>query len=411
METRTEIPQNNGFKVLLNYPDFLKVWFGRTISRFGDALDSIAFMWMMYKLTGSTLLMGTVMAVSAIPSLFGMAAGVFVDRMDKRKIMISMDLLRGLSTGLIAFLFITDNLHIWQLYTFAFFNSVCEVFSSPARSSAMQVLVRREHYLTANSLNQASGAIAEILGTGIAAAIIGLWGAGVAILIDAATFIVSACTAFTANIEKVINNNGKLNSRKFIKELFEGLSIIKSNSVILINIILGAAINILLAPFNVLMPVYSDKVLASAEKGYSLMGIAIMAGTVIGSLLIGQLGHKYKKSSKILGGFAVFGASIGALGFTSNLYLAVALSTITGICLPIITATSMSVVQEHTPREKMGRVSSTLGTIALIGMPVGFAVSGFVGESLNVQVTFMIIGIIIMLICIPPLLNKEFRNS
>lgn len=411
MEARADIKQRNGFKVLLDYPEFLKVWSGRTISRFGDALDSIAFMWLMYKLTGSTMLMGTVMAVSAIPSMFGIFAGVLVDRMDKKKVMIVMDLLRGLSTLTIALLFMMDALEIWQLYAFSFFNSVCEIFSVPARSSAMQVLVRKEHYLTANSLNQASGATAEILGMGIAAGIIGLYGAGVALLVDAVTFLISAFTAFIASMERVVNNNGKLNFSKFIAELHEGLNVIKSNSLILINIILGAFINILLAPFNVLMPIYSDKILKAGEQGYSLMGTAIMVGTIIGSIITGQIGHKFKKSTIRTGGFMIFGACVAALGFISNLFLALVVSTLSGACLTVIISTGMTVVQEHTPKEKMGRVVSVINTIALIGMPLGFAASGVVGQRLDVQLTYMIIGAIMIIICIPPLLNKEFRNS
>lgn len=411
MEGKVEVVKKNGFMVLKDYPDFLKVWIGRTISRFGDALDGIAFMWLMYKLTGSTLLMGTVMAVSAVPSLFGMAAGVFVDRMDKKKVMVLMDFLRGISTAIIAVLFMVDRLQVWQLFTFAFFNSICEVFSSPARSSAMQVLIKKEHYLTANSLSQASGAIAEILGMGVAAAIIGLWGVGVAILIDAATFVISGVTALIANIEKVISSTEKLNFSKFFKELFEGLKVIKANSLIFINMIIGAAINILLAPFNVLMPVYSDKILNAGEQGYSIMGIGIMVGTVLGSLIVGQIGHKFKKSTVIITGFLVFAGNIVALGLINTLFLAVIFSALMGACLPVITATGMSVIQAHTPKEKMGRVISIMQTIGLIGMPVGFAASGIIGESLNVQYTFIAIGVIMFSICLLPLLNKEFRSN
>ncbi|MDF2533650.1 MAG: hypothetical protein K0Q65_3231 [Clostridia bacterium] len=232
METKSEIRPQSGFGILLQYPNFLKVWFGRTISRFGDALDGIAFMWLMYKLTGSTLLMGTVMAVSAIPSLFGMAAGVLVDRMDKKKVMIWMDLMRGVSTSSITVLYMVGGLAVWHLYAFAFFNSICEVFSHPARSSAMQVLVRKEHYLASNSISQASGAAAEILGMGVAAAIIGLWGVGVAILIDAITFIIAAMSAVLASIDKIAAEHAKLNLSVFFSELFEGLIIIKSNTLI-----------------------------------------------------------------------------------------------------------------------------------------------------------------------------------
>ncbi|MCM0650072.1 MFS transporter [Clostridium swellfunianum] len=410
MEISVDVEKKNGFRVLKNYPDFLKVWLGQTISRFGDALDGIAFMWLMYKLTGSTLLMGSVMAVSAMPSLFGMAAGVFVDRMDKKKVMVIMDLLRGVSTAGIAVLFITDNLQVWLLFAFSFFNSICEVFSSPARSSAMQVLVKKEHYLPANSLGQASRAIAEILGMGIAAAVIGLWGVGIAILIDASTFLISAFTAAIANIEKVVSSSDKLDIPKFFKELFEGLTVIRSNLMIFINMILGSAINILLAPFNVLMPIYSDKILNSGEKGYSSMGIGIMVGTVLGSLLVGQIAHKFKKSTVIITGFLVFASNILALGLVSNMLLAVVFSTFMGVCLPLITATGMSVIQAYTPKEKMGRVTSTSQTIGLIGMPLGFAASGIIGESLNVQYTFIAIGVIMIIICIIPMFNKEFMS-
>ena len=410
MEVKVNALEKNGLRVLRNYPDFLKVWFGGTISRFGDSLDGIAFMWLMYKLTGSTLLMGSVMAVSAIPSLFGMAAGVFVDRMNKKRVMVLMDLLRGMSTISIALLFITDNLQIWQLFAFAFFNSICEVFSSPARSSVTQVLIKKEHYLAANSLGQASGAIAEILGMGTAAAIIGLWGVGTAILIDALTFLISAFTAAIANIEVIISSSDKLNFSKFFKELFEGLTVIKSNSMIFINMILGAAINILLAPYNVLLPKYSDKILNSGEQGYSSMGIGVMVGTVLGSLLVGRIADKFKKSTVIITGFLVIGLNIAALGFINNLFLAVALSTLMGICMPLISATGMSIIQTHTPREKMGRVISTKQAIGLIGMPLGFAASGIIGESLNVQYTFIGIGAIMIIICVLPIFNKEFRS-
>lgn len=410
MEIKAEARQGAGFSALLQYPDFIKVWFGRTISRFGDALDGIAFMWLMYKLTGSTILMGTVMAVSAVPSMFGMAAGVLVDRMDKKKVMVWMDLLRGASTAVIALLYMIDGLQIWHLYAFAFFNSICEVFSSPARASAMQVLVRKEHYLVSNSLSQASGAVAEILGMGVAAAIIGLLGIGAAILIDAVTFVIAAITALIANIEKVVESNGALNASSFMTEFMDGFKIIKSNGLIFINILLCCLANILLTPFNIFMPVYSDKFLNAGEKGYSLLGVGLMIGTILGSIVVGQFGHKFKESTKIFGGFIAMGACIGAIGMVSNLYAALIICTVIGICIPVITATGMAIIQTHTPKEKMGRVSSTMSTIAMLGMPLGYAISGFVGENINIPLAFILTGTIMVMVTIPPLFNREFRN-
>jgi len=108
MELNATVREKKGYVALLEYKDFIKIWAGNTISRFGDAVDSIAFLWMVYELTGSTLMMGTVMAVNAAPTvLFGMPAGVLVDRVNKKKIMILTDYIRGFNTALMAFLYIT----------------------------------------------------------------------------------------------------------------------------------------------------------------------------------------------------------------------------------------------------------------------------------------------------------------
>lgn len=410
MEAKTSLDTKNGFSALLQYRSFLLIWLGNTVSRFGDAVDSIAFMWMIYKMTGSFVMMGTIMAVNALPSLlFGIPAGVFVDRMNKKQVMIISDLLRGMSTFIIALLFITGNLEIYYLYIFTFFNSCCEVFAHPARASAMQVLVRKEHYLAANSLREASTSAAQIIGTGIAALILGVYGIGTAVLVDASTFFFSAATAFFAHIETVLEENRKtMNTKVFFAELKEGIAVIRSRSVLFISVLMAAWVNLMLAPFNLLVPVYSDKILMAGAKGYSLIEMAFTIGVIIGSVLVGQIGHKFKKSKLIIAGFAALGIGIGSLGFIRHLYSAVLVCVFAGVFLPFISAGSMTIVQETTPRDKMGRISSTLGTLCMLGMPVGYAVSGFIAEGLNIQTTYIVIGALICMVTMPVLFIKDF---
>jgi len=319
MELNVVKKEEKGYKVLLQYKNYIKIWVGNTVSRFGDAIDSIAFLWMVYEMTGSTLMMGTVMAVNAAPAvLFGMMAGVLVDRMNKRKVMITTDLVRGFNTALIAFLYIWDMINIWHLYVFTFINSFCETFSSPARASAMQVLVDKKHYLTVNSLRQASTAMAEIAGTAIAAVVMGYLGIGAAILIDSVTFFISAFTAIMARIELSINKTIPLNIRQFYCEFTEGLTVIKSNVVLLVSLTMACLVNLLLAPFNVLVPGYSDKILMAGEKGMSLIMMSFTVGMVTGSLIIGHIGHKFKKSTLVITGFIGLGVGMMLLGFITN---------------------------------------------------------------------------------------------
>jgi len=412
MELNVVATEEKGYKALLKYRDFIKIWVGNTISRFGDAIDSIAFLWMVYEMTGSTLMMGTVMAVNAAPSvLFGMTAGVLVDRMDKKKVMIITDLLRGFSTAIMAFLYIWDMISLWYLYAFTFINSLCEVFASPARASAMQVLVDKKHYLTANSLRQASTSIAEIAGTAAAAIVMGYLSIGAAILIDSATFFISSFTAIIAKIKISGNKNRPLNIKQFYSEFVEGLTVIKSNVVLFVSLTMACLVNLVLAPFNVLMPEYSDKILMAGEKGMSLILMSFTIGMVAGSLIIGHIGHRFKKSTLVITGFMGLGAGMMLFGFIRNVQLACVAAIVGGGFIPVISGGAMTLMQESTPIDKMGRVSSTASTLSLLGLPLGYAVSGIMSYGINVLTTFKVVGILIVLIAIPPLFIKEFRQD
>lgn len=412
MELNVVKKEEKGYKVLLQYKNFIKIWVGSTVSRFGDAIDSIAFLWMVYEMTGSTLMMGTVMAVNAAPAvLFGMMAGVLVDRMNKRKVMIITDLVRGFNTALMAFLYMWDMISIWHLYVFTFINSFCEIFSSPARASAMQVLVDKKHYLTANSLRQASSAMAEIAGTAIAAVVMGYLGIGAAILIDSVTFFISAYTAIMARIELSINKTAPLNIRQFYCEFTEGLAVIKSNVVLLVSLTMACLVNLMLTPFNVLVPEYSDKILMAGETGMSLIMMSFTVGMVSGSLVIGHIGHRFKKSTLVITGFIGLGVGMMLFGFITNVQLACVSAAIGGAFIPIISSSAMTLMQEATPADKMGRVSSTASTLSLLGLPLGYALSGIMAYGINVLTIFKLAGILIILVAIPPIIIKEFRKD
>jgi len=412
MELNVVKKEEKGYKVLLQYKNFIKIWVGNTVSRFGDAIDSIAFLWMVYEMTGSTLMMGTVMAVNAAPAvLFGMMAGVLVDRMNKRKVMTITDLVRGFNTALMAFLYMWDMISIWHLYVFTFINSFCEIFSSPARASAMQVLVDKKHYLTANSLRQASSAMAEIAGIAIAAVVMGYLGIGAAILIDSVTFFISAYTAIMARIELSINKTAPLNIRQFYCEFTEGLAVIKSNVVLLVSLTMACLVNLMLTPFNVLVPEYSDKILMAGETGMSLIMMSFTVGMVAGSLVIGHIGHRFKKSTLVITGFIGLGVGMMLFGFITNVQLACVSAAIGGAFIPIISSSAMTLMQESTLADKMGRVSSTASTLSLLGLPLGYALSGIMAYGINVLTIFKLVGILIILVAIPPIIIKKFRKD
>jgi DHA3 family macrolide efflux protein-like MFS transporter len=275
----------------------------------------------------------------------------------------------------------------------------------------MQLLVRKEHYLPANSLREASSSAAQIIGMGLAAVILGLWGIGMAIMIDALTFLFSGITAMAARIDGDLTAEKEaISPRVMLNELKEGTSLIRNNTVLAVTVVLACLANLLLTPYNLLIPAYSDKILLAGAKGYSFIEMAFTIGIIIGALLLGQIGGRFRKSVLILAGFAVFGLGIASLGFIDSLYIAVLVCGLNGIFLSFINTSAITIVQEITPKDKMGRVSSILSTLAMLGMPLGYAISGFIASGLEIQTTFLVLGLLIFIMVIPVLFIKEFAN-
>ncbi|HCT37142.1 MAG TPA: hypothetical protein DF292_08945, partial [Firmicutes bacterium] len=183
----------SGLAFFRAYPSYTRYWIANTISRIGDSIDSLAIMWMVLELTGSTLLMGTVMVCNMLPNiLLGPFAGVLADRLNRKRLMIISDIARGLLVTVLAFLFMTDHLAVWMIFVVTALTSVFETAQQPARMAVRPSLVRTEDLITSNSMHSFGENAAQMIGLACAGAIIATLGIGGALLIDFLTFVISA---------------------------------------------------------------------------------------------------------------------------------------------------------------------------------------------------------------------------
>ncbi|KAF9117426.1 hypothetical protein BGX30_005499 [Mortierella sp. GBA39] len=137
----------------------------KIISRFGDSVDSIAYSWMVYLLTGSELLMGTLYAINFVPGIaFSMFTGVLVDRWSKKKVVIVTNAGRGITVTVTALLYFIGDLQPWHLFIFTFINSTLECFSTPAEMSLVPRILPKELLLSGNSLTSSASRTAELAG-------------------------------------------------------------------------------------------------------------------------------------------------------------------------------------------------------------------------------------------------------
>lgn len=308
-----------GMAALKAYPGFLRIWAGNVVSRLGDSVDSIAFMWMVYKMTGSGILMGTIMALNFLPNLLvGPFAGVFVDRSNKKTVMLVSDLGRGAVVSLTCVLLFTGYIRLWHLYAFTVLNSTFESFAAPARATVIPRLVTdKADFLAANGLFRGASSLAEMVGLGLGGAIVAGWGAPAAMAVDALTFFFCAsCVALTVIPGSPRESDPASRPGRFLDDFREGLRASFGSPVVRFCILLGVALNLFVSPFNVVAPIYADKTLNAGAGGFAALGTAITAAMMAGSFLVGQLSRTL--THKVLMNSGVFILGAGFLGLAAS---------------------------------------------------------------------------------------------
>lgn len=408
-----------GIGSLTAYKDYMLMLIANLISRYGDSVDSIAYSYMVWKLTGSTLLMGTLFAINALPNiLLSPFAGVIADRFNKKKLIIIGYTGRGIIVTLTAALFFTSLLEPWHLFVFTIINSTFETLTAPVFMSIAPLLIPKELYLAANSFSTSAYKFAELVGMATAALLIAVLGIPGAIFIDGITFFIAVFLIMFMRVKQEEASNEAISIKGYANDIKEGFNFIRKSYLIRTTLVLFAIVNFCLAPINVLMPAFADEVLKGDAGLFSILGISFTVGVIVGGLITGSIGSKFKKHWLISIGLIIFGASYSMLfvpgnvisaGIYSNIAAAAAFF-IFGFIMPPMTAPLTTNIMLNTDKSMLGRVGSFMGMISLCAVPLGAAITGFISEIMPMTTIFAIMGGIIILLGIRMVFNRKFKE-
>lgn len=412
-----------GFRSLLRNRSYVIFLLSDAISRFGDSVDAIAYSWMVYELTGSKLLMGTLFAVNFIPAvIFGLPAGVLADRWNKKKVLFTVYMLRGLLVALTAFLYAMGLLETWHLFIFTFLNSTLECFSRPVEMSIVPSLLEKESLLSGNSFLSSVARTSELAGYAVVGVIISTVGLSGAILLDSLTFIISAILISFIVLNNITKNEpdpasgglGKL--REYGQEIVSSFKFVRNHRLILTTVILAAFVNFCLTPLNVLQTVYVKDTLSTGAEGLSVLSISLVLGMIVGGIWLGNKGSGFKKSTLLICGLLILGACYSLLSLPPHLPEVIKLGAAgvlffgMGIGATCASTPLSTYIMEVTPMEMMGKVGALVGLLCTITMPVGSALSGVGAEWISVPVFFTIMGGLLVIAAVSRLWDKGFRE-
>lgn len=384
-----------------NYTKLLSATF---ITRLGDSIDTIAFSWLVYTMTGSRVLMGSIFAISVLPNIIVLPfAGAFADVFCKKTITVLGDVLRGVSVTVLALFYFFGILEVWHLFVFVVLNSIFESFANPARRSMLPSIIEEDDYMKGTSWRGTASDIGSLVGlslAGILIAVIGIWGA---ILIDAITFFVSAIFIFSMNY--VDKRSDELSDKKHsLKDFFilikQGFAYLMNKKIVFALVLLTAFINFVFVPYNVLGPIYVVEVLGLGVEGLSYLGIAFLVGMIFGGYLMGIKGKNLNPIKAIGLGLSLSGVMymlLGLPGFvhlgkTSTLIFVLIVSFLFGGLIPVIQSPIRTAILKTIAPEMIGRLLSIMAVISLCAMPLGGLLVSVIGDSLSVPIFYIIMG-------------------
>lgn len=384
---------------------------GHLISRFGDSLDMIAFMWLSYKISGSMLVTSFILAINGLPSvIFGLFAGVLVDRYNKRKIMKFCDMGRCLIVLSIGILNLFGILKIWYLLLATFLNSTLEVFSDPARNSIPPLLIEKERLLQINSWVRMFKMISELIGLGISGLIIKFLGISTALIIDAITFLISFFTVSVINIDHIPRSE-KLNVSNFIRELKEGFYYIVNERVIFYTSIMAIMVNFFIGPFNILSANFSKDILKYNEVGHGILNMMIPIGIICGSYLVPKVNKLLDMENLIKLGYLLIGIGFLSISFSKNIIVSSACVMLIGIGCSFVSIPSVTILHRNTRKEIMGRVLAIISTFTLATIPLGNLSMGFFLQILSIDKIFLYAGLFLLLITLSGIIKSRNTNN
>ena len=378
--------------------DFWKYFTGQLISTLGTSFSMFALPLLIYKLTGSALNLGISMAVGMLPYLlFGLVIGAWVDRLDRKRIMVLTNIALALVMASIPTLGLLGHLSVAYIYAMEFIGSTLGIFFNSAEFAAIPSLVGKDDLVTANGRLQASYSASNIVGpilAGLLAAVTSIQGI---IYVDAFSFLLAAGSLML--VRGSFNQAEKRERKSVRQDVVEGLRYVIHHPVLRNISIMMALVNFVGATVGAQLVFFAKVQLHAGNSQIALLFAAEGAGVVVLSLLAGRLRKRWSFSRVALGALSLQGVVIICIAFTQLVIVALplfALSSGLGILFNINT---MSLRQAIVPNHLLGRIISVAGVLAWSAIPLGAILGGLaISQTQNVSLIFAVIGILTVLI-------------
>jgi MFS family permease len=389
--------------------NFLLLWQGQLVSILGDVVYNIALGFWVLSATGSTALMGGLMAASLLPRIVvSPVAGVIVDRFDRRRLMILMDVIRGAAVVSVAAAALLGHLQVWMVFAAGIIDGVCGAFFSPSVLSVIPDITAREKIVQANSVFSMIQTGGNIVGNSAGGFLFQLLGAPFLFLFNGLSYLFSAGSLLFARFPRVVHEQKEMHFRTDLKNGFafvwkiRGLRFLMITAAML-NFFANMAIMLIL-PFYQRNPALGPArygIAIACFTGGMFLGMALMAAVKV------PAGRRHFWF--IVSGMVSMVCLI-AFPFIGSFPLAVAFLAAAGLGDGILNVFIMAVIQMAVPQNMRGKVFSLMTMIMQGLLPLAFALGGVLAEFLPIGMLISASFAAALAFGMPMMVNRSFRR-
>ncbi|MFX0057350.1 MAG: MFS transporter [Candidatus Hodarchaeota archaeon] len=401
----------NKYLELFSDRSFIGFWIGFLGFGLGGALYNISLNWWVLETTNSEVQLGIVGMLTFLPMLiFSFFSGIITDIFNRKKLMIRALIIRGLLITAFPILGYLQILEVWHVYIITFIQGISQVFFINASIAIMPQFIKKENLLAANALVDSSIWLANIFGYYSGGILIDTFGIMNLLILSSMIFIGSSFSFIL--VEYIFEKRNFISLGSFFSDLYEGVKLIKKNRILFILVITWMCIHTLFAqgPLSIGWPAFSKRTLNAGAQGYGLLVTSYSFSCLIGSLLIGHWGAKFKK-----GILLIIGNIWGTIGmiffiFSSNIFLAMIIVFIWSFNIPLINVPFWTYVQESLPEDELGKITGASFTLTFTVSPISTIMTGFLMQYFSVSLPFLLLAFSYFISFILIYINKETRT-
>ena len=374
---------------------FYTIYFGQAVSLLTSGFVQFAIVWWITDQTGSAALLSLASLIGFLPQgLLGPFAGVWVDRLSRKTVMIASDAFIALVSLLIVAFAAFGEVTVWLVLLVLLFRSVASAFYNPSLQACVPMIVPEDQLVRANGFSQSLQSVSMILSPALGGVLYAAFDLSVIILIDVLGAAVGITCVSLCAIPDPEKQDGA-GTPRFFQEARQGFSQLYRVRPMFYLALIGAGYMIAFMPVNALFPLMCMGYFGGTAAFASIAEVAFSVGMLVGSVVIGAWGgfrnriHTIALAVLLMGGAITLSGLLPPGGFA----VFVGYTAVMGFSAPFYNTVVVAMLQQKIPPEYLGRVMSLFISMMSLAMPIGLGLSGLFGELFGVHTWFFLCGL------------------